>query len=52
MIKCKHKLTGEILTIKKINGSVATCYINEPYYLPNTWVLIDTVVCSMDNLIF
>lgn len=44
-----HKLTGQILTIKKDYGSVVSCYC-EPYLLWNN-VKNDTVICLKENLI-
>jgi hypothetical protein len=45
-----HKLTGEKLTIKKIYGSVCTCYTETlRNYLWNETT--NVIVCSMDNLI-
>lgn len=45
----RHKLTNEIMTVKKVNGSVAVCYLPKPYY--NAWnTLIDICVCLWVNL--
>ena len=45
-----HKLTGENLRLKKEFGNVAVCYIEKPFYLNNR-ILIDTCICSKENLI-
>ena len=45
-----HKLSGEKLRIKKIFGSVVSCYVEKPFKF--SWNLnIDTIVCDMNNLI-
>lgn len=49
--KVKHLLSNECLTIKKINGNVASCYIEQPYFLNKTRILIDVCVCLINNLI-
>ncbi len=49
--KVKHSLSGECLTIKKVFSKVAICYIEKPYYLPKTRILIDVQVCLIENLI-
>lgn len=51
-MKARHKLTGQILTIKKDFGSALSCYIPEPYYMKNTNTLIDVCVCRRENLQF
>ena len=47
----KHKKTNELLTIKKLFGSVASCkLIDKTIKMPYS-VTTDTIVCSLDNLI-
>lgn len=47
MLKYRHKLTCQILTLKKTFGSVGTFYCEErPFY--NT--TINTCVCLMENV--
>ena len=48
-----HRLTGVRLTIKKIYGNVASCYIETPIAYGEVWgkkQYYDVVVCSLDNL--
>ena len=47
----RHRLTNEPMTIKKEFGNIVTCHIEKPYYLFNN-VLIDTVICLKENLIY
>lgn len=51
-MKARHKLTGEILTVKKDFGSVLSCWIPKPYYMKNTHILIDVCICLRENLEF
>jgi uncharacterized membrane protein len=49
-----HRLTGKKLRIKKVYGSVASCYTEDPIHYSRLWgkvLYTDTVVCRMDNLI-
>jgi hypothetical protein len=50
-IKVRHKLTNELMTIKKINGEIVTCFIQNPYFIFG-WILIDVAICHKDNLIY
>lgn len=50
-IKVRHKLTNELMTIKKINGNIVTCFIEKPYFIYQ-WLLIDVAICHKDNLIY
>ena len=50
-IKVRHKLTNELMTIKKINGEIVTCFIQNPYFMFG-WILIDVAICHKDNLIY
>jgi hypothetical protein len=45
-----HRITGETLRLKHLNGPVATCYIETPYTLFNN-VTVDVAVCLVSNLI-
>ena len=45
-----HKLTGERMKVKKVNGDIFTCWIDKPYYLNGSWVLVDVAICHKDNL--
>lgn len=47
--KVKHKLTGEILTIKKSFDGVFTCYLNTAHIIFGN-VEVDTCVCLSENL--
>lgn len=49
-----HRLTGEKLRIKKLYGSVASCYVEVPFVYSQMWgkeEFTDTIICSIDNLI-
>lgn len=49
-----HRLTGEKLRIKKLYGSVASCYVETPFAYSQVWgkeEFTDTIVCNTDNLI-
>lgn len=50
-IKVRHKLTNELMTIKKINGNIVTCFIEKPYFIYQR-ILIDVAICHKDNLIY
>lgn len=50
-IKVRHKLTNELMVIKKINGNIVTCFIANPYFIYQR-VLIDVAICHKDNLIY
>lgn len=46
-MKYRHKLTGQILTLKKSFGNVGTFYCEEkPFYN----IIINTCVCLMENV--
>jgi hypothetical protein len=53
-MKATHKLTGRELTVKKLFKGVALCYTgeNSPVFKGACAPKCDTVVCSIDNLIF
>ena len=50
-IKVRHKLTNELMTIKKINGDIVTCFIEKPYFIFG-WIVIDTAIVHSDNLVY
>lgn len=50
-MKYKHKLTGEILTIKKQYGSVASCISkNEIVITEKPFISTNIFICSIENL--
>jgi len=50
--KLTHMLTGEPMSIKRINGDIVTCYLSYPYSLLKFRLLIEVAICHRDNLIF
>jgi len=50
--KATHRLTGEPMSIKRINGDIVTCYLSYPYSLMKFRLLIEVAICHRDNLIF
>ena len=52
-IRVKHKLTGIEMTIKKVYGLVASCYLDEKDCFPvhdKSNEMIKTQVCLLENL--
>jgi len=47
-MKYKHKLTCQILTLKKSFGSVGTFYCKPHQFTKR--IIIDTCVCLMENV--
>ena len=50
-MKYKHKLTGEILTIKKKYGSIVSCIgKNETIITEKHFLATNIVICCIENL--
>ena len=53
-MKVRHKLTGQLMTIKKVHGGVVACNVPPrvlTYACGMPYMTIDVAVCRMDNLI-
>lgn len=46
--KAKHLLSGEVLTVKKVNGNVVTCFC-APF--KSNGITIDVQICLKSNII-
>jgi hypothetical protein len=48
----KHRLTGEIMIIKKSFGNVCTCILKTPIIIWNSpYLETQTIVCHKNNLV-
>ena len=52
-MRVRHKLTGQLMTIKKVHGGVVACNVPPQvitYPCGRPYMTIDVAVCRMDNL--